>query len=415
MSDEELLRDFFNVKAEALPAIWVEDPEEMKEVVSSWMGIEKTFLSYRILLKQAGRDVVGIRHRYSEFEKVRTDLLLQYCPLGIMVPSLPPKKPVSSLIKGSNDIFIKERTKGLTMFCEALVQNPFLRFDSNWLAFMKPSSAHTTASGLPNVPFYPDDHNNSGNLGLDMLSIALEKIDLPPKYIMMQKMTDLKDEVSAVERQLKTLADRVRQLQASERSLNAAIEGVNSALASMAEMEQSHVKYLGGFMLDATESSLRDEDKIQFSANAYSTLLVNEQLAGNNTSHYIGVLLCATLDHELSRIESFKELFKVHDDLVFTIDTALKADKLNKAAEGDAQLNKFYKGLFAFTLPCCSRQRAAIMRKTVSAMGNVKMSTSYKVYSDTVTFFSNLKYNYLDAMNETCHTLDLLSQAFRPR
>ncbi len=80
----------------------------------------KTYLTYRILLKQIGRDVVGVRHRYSEFEALRNQLKDRYAPMGINVVALPPKNSIKFMMgsKSSDDTIVKERTAGLTMFCE---------------------------------------------------------------------------------------------------------------------------------------------------------------------------------------------------------------------------------------------------------------------------------------------------------
>lgn len=119
MTSIESLNDWFDQNAKSAISIWCEDPEVNKEKVGGF--VEKSFLTYRILMKQIGRDLVGVRHRYSEFEAVRTTLWDRYAPLGILVPALPPKKPMSSLINQRTDaVFVKERTHGLTLFCESV-------------------------------------------------------------------------------------------------------------------------------------------------------------------------------------------------------------------------------------------------------------------------------------------------------
>ena len=97
--------------------IWCEDPE----TTSSGGMMGKTYLTYRILMKQIGRDIIGTRHRYSDFETLRDGLKDKFAPLGILIPSLPPKTSITAMIgvkPGDKNIFIKERTLGLTMFCE---------------------------------------------------------------------------------------------------------------------------------------------------------------------------------------------------------------------------------------------------------------------------------------------------------
>ena len=103
----------------------------------------------------------------------------RYTPLGIMVPALPPKKRVTALVNShAESIFVKERTRGLTLFCEAigrsitffilttlsyfkksliLVSNPFLRHDNTWKTFMKPNA---------NIKSESDYENNAGEIYL---------------------------------------------------------------------------------------------------------------------------------------------------------------------------------------------------------------------------------------------------------
>jgi hypothetical protein len=64
----EDLNNWLEKKAQEQVDIWCEDPETCTESVSNFFGIEKTFVTYRILMKQTGRDLLGVRHRYSEFE-----------------------------------------------------------------------------------------------------------------------------------------------------------------------------------------------------------------------------------------------------------------------------------------------------------------------------------------------------------
>lgn len=106
-------------------SIWCADPETSTEKSSLGIG-QKSFQTYRVLYKQPGRDIVSVRHRYSEFEGVRKNLRDRYLPLGILVPSLPPKNSLTAMainatMSASNKLdtfFIKERTLGLTFFSE---------------------------------------------------------------------------------------------------------------------------------------------------------------------------------------------------------------------------------------------------------------------------------------------------------
>lgn len=106
-------------------SIWCADPETSTEKSSLGIG-QKSFQTYRILYKQPGRDIVSVRHRYSEFESLRKGLRDRYLPLGILVPTLPPKNSFTALAINAtmsaasklDTFFIKERTLGLTFFSE---------------------------------------------------------------------------------------------------------------------------------------------------------------------------------------------------------------------------------------------------------------------------------------------------------
>ena len=61
--------------------IWAEDPESNTEKVAF---MSKVYLTYRVLLKCLGRDLVGVRHRFSEFEAMRNELKNRYTQYGLV-------------------------------------------------------------------------------------------------------------------------------------------------------------------------------------------------------------------------------------------------------------------------------------------------------------------------------------------
>ncbi len=140
VNSSELLRDWLEGRSQEDLQIFCEDPEEIK----STSVFSKSYLTYRIIMRSragAGAERAGpmvqVRHRYSEFEALRSEMVNRYATCGILIPLLPPKKPVSSLIQGKQDsLFVKERTIGLSLFCEAIVQNPYLRYDVAWEEFL---------------------------------------------------------------------------------------------------------------------------------------------------------------------------------------------------------------------------------------------------------------------------------------
>lgn len=139
----------------------------------------------------------------SEFESLRNQLYERYAPLGILVPSLPPKKAISSLAASdTSNPFVKERTCGLSLFCESVIENPFLRyvkvvnirgpinfvvsrFDNSWKNFMR---SQTTGS------------EDGDNIGEKMLQEALRELEVPYRSGLAQRIADVKAEAVAAEK-----------------------------------------------------------------------------------------------------------------------------------------------------------------------------------------------------------------------
>ena len=97
------LESWFASCEETSVKIWVENPEIL---VEKKFGLkQKNYTTFRVLMKSSSGDLVGVRHRYSEFETLRENLRDRYLPLGIFVPSLPAKK----ILNNTDSEFIKER------------------------------------------------------------------------------------------------------------------------------------------------------------------------------------------------------------------------------------------------------------------------------------------------------------------
>lgn len=198
--------------------IWCEDPETNTEKIG--MGMGKTYVTYRILMKQVGRDIVGVRHRYSEFETLRNSLRDRYGPLGIAVPTLPPKNSVSTIMSSNlQQTFIKERILGLTIFCELIVSSPWLRNDKLWKEFLKPKAgggysapdapaAPSAASrfsaaftrGVDINPSPPSVVYDVDNVGENKLIGCLQLLEVPYKFTLSQRMEEVRIELASIDK-----------------------------------------------------------------------------------------------------------------------------------------------------------------------------------------------------------------------
>lgn len=258
MGDMQALREWIQAEA-ALPChIWCEDPELNK---GGMFG--KSFLTYRILSRQLGHDLVGVRRRYSDFEKVQKELKDRYSSLGILVPSLPPKKMMGSSAQES--AFIKERTQGLTLFCEGIAANPFLRNDARWRDFVRPDSTP-----------YDSSADNTGELMFDK---ALKLLEQPFKFTMTTRMDAVKDEVKSIEKMVEGMVHTMRSMQSAEKAYLSASESVTNSLQSWMDCEGQKVKALGGYPFDCAESIVQARD------SPFTTLEMAHKLSTSKVSY----------------------------------------------------------------------------------------------------------------------------------
>ena len=117
-------------------SIAVLNPETVKGGMMS-----KSFVSYTLQLNLAsdhagivtGSTTVEARRRFSDFEALRKILKELY--IGMYLPPLTSKDRHKI---ENTDSFIARRQRGLQLFCDSIMRNPFTRHDSTWIAFLNP-------------------------------------------------------------------------------------------------------------------------------------------------------------------------------------------------------------------------------------------------------------------------------------
>ena len=382
--------------------VWCEDPETNKETKTF---VTKTYLTYRVLMKQDGRDLVGVRHRYSEFETLRSSIASKFVPLGIAIPMLPPKKPMTSAISGTNTekIFIKERTRGLSLFVESLCENIFLRHDISWKAFMRPSVGSS---------FQVLDDGDE-NIAEKELIKALNDSNLDIKKGT-TNFIRLKEEIHIIEKHVKSALSKLRTIQDYERKLAQSCEEYVSSLFTWSEKEKSDVKFLRG-LGDDSSCDVRSAEQVSNTIGQLSLVATSQAMSTKAAPDYSGVLLAACLEHELSRVESFKELFKFYDELVFNIEAARKSEKFVTLAFDEQRLHRFMKGVFFVTIPVATRQRCAMFRNACSMVVSTTTTASSKLFTDTINFFNNISMDPTKAVDEGALMMNLLSMPLGDR
>eukprot|EP00595_Chromulina_sp_UTEXLB2642_P001486 CAMPEP_0196765114 /NCGR_PEP_ID=MMETSP1095-20130614/7616_1 /TAXON_ID=96789 ORGANISM="Chromulina nebulosa, Strain UTEXLB2642" /NCGR_SAMPLE_ID=MMETSP1095 /ASSEMBLY_ACC=CAM_ASM_000446 /LENGTH=399 /DNA_ID=CAMNT_0042122541 /DNA_START=457 /DNA_END=1656 /DNA_ORIENTATION=- len=242
---------------------------------------------------------------------------------------------------------------------------------------------------------------------------------------MPQRIFDLKEEITLIEKNAKNMLDKLRSMISSQRTYQSESYNVSEAFNQWAEGEKLGVKTLAGKLFDNNDSIIVDEEIVYHSLSKTSELLVKKHLALDDLPDYDGVLVIASLEHEISRMESLRELFKVHDEMISSIEST--TNKLNKAEsakvvktelvaelkllvdEQQSCLTAFYKGLLHFTLPMCARLRSITMRRVAKYIASTNLTAHSAVQSAALSCLSSLRVDYNEAIESTSNALDLLS------
>ncbi|MEC8392882.1 MAG: PX domain-containing protein, partial [Actinomycetota bacterium] len=164
--------------------------------------VSKSYVDFKIEITIDG-DTLSSRHRFSEFEGIRDLLRVTYHKYGMVVPPLPPKSSLSSTTDVESS-FVKERTEGLTLFCRAVVMNPFFRNDNSWIEFVTGSAVSTE------------------NTGERMIAGALGLLEQPFKLTVDSRIDTIKEEVSLIETSVKAVIGSLRKLAEAEKACMAA-------------------------------------------------------------------------------------------------------------------------------------------------------------------------------------------------
>jgi hypothetical protein len=251
----------------------------------------------------------------------------------------------------------------------------------------------------------------------------LKQFDIPYKYTMTQRIEDIKEEVQMIEGHAKFLLDKARAVQTAERNLQAANEHLKRGLEGWFDAERIHIKSLGGRIFDEHEPVIKQHESITQSVIAFNGVVSAKRNAEHEVPNYIGLTLIALLEFELANVESFKELFKVHEEMLKEIDSiAAKINKLENSKKGHEQipdlrrqledkqmcLQVFYKGFIYFTIPTLARVRASYARKFFSGTICSTMTNSFTVFKACQEFFHQLQLPNEQVADDTSRMLELL-------
>jgi hypothetical protein len=196
VSSQSDLERWIREQNDRKPKVHVSEPEYHSGGVFS-----KAYLDFLFTVTPVGGTPYTCRHRFSEVEEVRGKLKDIYLKFGIFVPATPSK----GLMQNSadpNNTFVKERMRGLILFCDHVFSIPWLANDSTWLTFM----------GQPGA-------SREGNVGFNMLTSALSFVEQPFKFTIVSRIASVKTEVDCVEAAMKAQVTALRAIQAADKNL----------------------------------------------------------------------------------------------------------------------------------------------------------------------------------------------------
>lgn len=221
----------------------------------------------------------------------------------------------------------------------------------------------------------------------------------------------------------KFLLDKVRAVQSAEIALQNAQEQVKVGLHSWFDAERLHIKTLNGRIYNENEPVYPPAMSPQATIEGMLQMATRhgEQLSHNG--EYLSFTLLAVLEFELGLVESFKELFKIHEEMVKGIEaltTKIQKTEQGKAAnkmellqelkasmeEKVACLNAFFKGFSYITLPLIARHRAAMYRRLLSSYSLSRYSAYFMMQEACLHFFASIQINSEVVMDELFRILD---------
>jgi len=239
---------------------------------------------------------------------------------------------------------------------------------------------------------------------------------------MQQRLIELREEVLQIERQAHAVLEKLRAVESIKRSMQTATESLSVCLYGWADVESKHINSLNGKPFESSVSILDESSTVGAILTETSKMITMQSNVLDSAADREAVLVITAIEHELSRMESIRELLKVHDEMIHTIEgiTSKLAKIEDRKASNNAELKllldekqtclaAFYKGLLHFTLPICSLMRSLAFKRAFAYLGAELLTSHSKISEESLNFFSALNINYSEIIQEGSHCLDLLS------
>jgi len=388
---------------------------ENSEVSSSGL-IGKNVILYNICWVDSENKSGTSSRRYSEFETLWQILTNKYRDIGIVIPPLPPKRLV-----GHDAEFINTRKRGLTLFCQAIADNPFLRFDAFWMDFLKADC--DLKEGMKQA----ENNDNLNNIGFLRLQQAMEAIELPVD--LSRFISHLRTETTNLDRPLRQLLESSRALALATTSytngLNVFFEGVES----VSDFETNEVIALNG-LDEETKKVNAGSQSLPNLMSALARMLSVQCEVHRDFPIINSMLVSEVIEFEISRINELRTMIKYREDFVSNLAKSEKKlqqieenqksrqdqkDDQRKIVENQKNaLHKFTKGLFLLTVPHIIDSRNRSMRMMVAHICAMQSTISNSILLASNNLFSSLEMPAYDAISNANKNMTDLLLPFLP-
>lgn len=253
------------------------------------------------------------------------------------------------------------------------------------------------------------------DIGYNMLLASLSYVEQPFKFTIVSRIDTVKQEVDTIENGLKAQLASLRVILNAENGLRAAHTGLHNALATCISGENATVRCLNGYPFDASESIVNPAEALtKHSMTCYDSLNLATTLCGAAPEESIAVVLIPAIEHELNQMGAFKEMLKVHEEMMVAHGTlilklekeqmgtnVLKIEEVKaKLAIAEEDRSNFYKGFIYFTLPMHARHRGVAIRSAYSCHAAVKLAEASQAFAASHEYFINMKMHPMTAANE---------------
>mmetsp|Transcript_13834 Transcript_13834/g.18062 ORF Transcript_13834/g.18062 Transcript_13834/m.18062 type:complete len:574 (+) Transcript_13834:323-2044(+) len=268
-----------------------------------------------------------VRRRYSDFDWLRELLQTRY--VGIMVPPLPEKKI------GSSKAFIQSRMRGLNLFMNRLLENPYLKSDSATKLFLEAEALADWEQGKKAEGITNGSQRNEGQTRWMQ---ALTNYTLPKEADSL--VLDITKQVDSLEGVMKTLLSSCAALVANAFTYSSSLQEFTAKYQDVVRSEETAVNH------SLEHSNVSGNQLVKVLQSMGGTFTRWSELQGEEPK-ILERLLQEILKYEHACVLKLKELLKLRKEIIRchekALETKIKRDREKTTLENSGRMDKVKK------------------------------------------------------------------------